>query len=56
MLHQVGAGTLGPVFRAYDAERERPVEAPARVTGVAMTRLADHPKRGKCAKPLLTAI
>ena len=23
VLHQVGAGTLGPVFRAYDAERER---------------------------------
>ena len=23
MLHQIGAGTLGPVFRAYDAERER---------------------------------
>ena len=23
VLHQIGAGTLGPVFRAYDAERER---------------------------------
>lgn len=23
MLHQIGAGTLGPVFRAYDATRER---------------------------------
>lgn len=23
VLHQVGAGTLGPVFRAYDAERDR---------------------------------
>jgi serine/threonine-protein kinase len=22
-MHQIGAGTLGPVFRAYDAERER---------------------------------
>src|SRR5262249_25799925 len=22
VLHQIGAGTLGPVFRAYDAERE----------------------------------
>src|SRR5947207_6500753 len=23
VLHQVGAGTLGPVFRAYDPERDR---------------------------------
>jgi serine/threonine protein kinase len=23
VLHQIGAGTLGPVFRAYDADRER---------------------------------
>src|SRR5215216_6424984 len=23
VLHQIGAGTLGPVFRAYDATRER---------------------------------
>src|SRR5437868_14684700 len=23
VLHQIGAGTLGPVFRAYDAARER---------------------------------
>src|SRR5262249_35677261 len=23
VLHQIGAGTLGPVFRAYDPERER---------------------------------
>src|SRR5437773_4324619 len=23
VLHQIGAGTLGPVFRAYDAEGER---------------------------------
>ena len=23
VLHQVGAGTLGPVFRAYDSERSR---------------------------------
>src|SRR5205823_8930869 len=23
VLHQIGAGTLGPVFRGYDAERER---------------------------------
>ena len=23
MLHQIGAGTLGPVFRAYDPERDR---------------------------------
>src|SRR5437762_1403600 len=23
VLHQVGAGTLGPVFRAYDADRDR---------------------------------
>src|SRR5437868_14719001 len=23
VLHQIGAGTLGPVFRAYDASRER---------------------------------
>src|SRR5256885_4994973 len=23
VLHQIGAGTLGPVFRAHDAERER---------------------------------
>jgi protein kinase-like protein/PEGA domain-containing protein len=23
VLHQIGAGTLGPVFRAYDAQRER---------------------------------
>src|SRR3954471_15894242 len=25
VLHQIGAGTLGPVFRAYDTARERPV-------------------------------
>src|SRR2546430_485880 len=23
VLHQIGAGTLGPVYRAYDAQRER---------------------------------
>src|SRR3989442_12580630 len=23
VLHQVGAGTLGPVFRAYDSDRDR---------------------------------
>src|SRR5471032_416725 len=23
VLHQIGAGTLGPVFRAYDSTRER---------------------------------
>src|SRR2546429_2824400 len=23
VLHQIGAGTLGPVFRAYDPQRER---------------------------------
>src|SRR6185436_5651415 len=25
VLHQIGAGTLGPVFRAHDAVRDRPV-------------------------------
>src|SRR2546430_12626690 len=25
VVHQIGAGTLGPVFRAYDPEHDRPV-------------------------------
>ena len=35
---------------------ERPVEAPARAAGVAMTRLAEHPNRGKFEPALLAAI
>jgi serine/threonine protein kinase len=35
---------------------ERPVEAPARAAGVAMTRLAEHPHRGEFEPALLAAI
>ncbi len=35
---------------------ERPVESPARVAGVAMTRIAEHPQRGKFEPALLAAI
>jgi Protein kinase domain len=35
---------------------DRPVESPARVAGVAMTRIAEHPQRGKFEPALLAAI
>jgi hypothetical protein len=35
---------------------ERTVEAPARVSGVAMTRLGEHPRRGKSSAAMLAAI
>ena len=38
VLHQVGAGTLGPVFRAYDADR-------ARLVAVKVLRLDVPPER-----------
>src|SRR3954453_15510408 len=39
VLHQIGAGTLGPVFRAYDATRER-------LVAVKLFKLALPPERG----------
>ena len=39
MLHQIGAGTLGPVFRAYDSTRER-------LVAVKLFKLDLPPERG----------
>jgi protein kinase-like protein/PEGA domain-containing protein len=39
VLHQIGAGTLGPVFRAYDASRER-------LVAVKLFKLDLPPERG----------
>jgi hypothetical protein len=39
VLHQIGAGTLGPVFRAYDATRER-------LVAVKLFKLDLPPERG----------
>src|SRR5919108_348456 len=41
VLHQVGAGTLGPVYRAYDPDRDRLIAVKVFTLDVAADRLRD---------------